>query len=84
MDDSKANQDVFSGDKYAENYRKGRPLHPYSLGDAILKYLRIKVYFDYVVVKLVKEIAFLCSDMKNSSQVLLNSLLTSDVAQANL
>ena len=81
MDDSKANQDVFSGDKYAENYRKGRPLHPYSLGDAILKYLRIKVYFDYVAVN---EVAFLCSDVKNSSQVLLNSPLTSDVAQANL
>ena len=43
MDDSKANQDVFNGDKYAENYRKGRPLHPKSLGDAILKFLRIKV-----------------------------------------
>jgi len=43
MSDSKSNQDVFSGDNYAENYRKGRPLHPKSLGDAILKFLRMKV-----------------------------------------
>ena len=43
MDDVKSNQDVFSGDKYAENYRKGRPGHPKSLVDAILKFLRVKV-----------------------------------------
>ena len=50
MDDVKSNQDVFSGDKYAENYRKGRPGHPKSLADAIIKFLRFKVFLKIEVV----------------------------------
>ena len=42
-EDVKSNQAVFDGDKYAEDYRKGRPDHPKSLIDAILAFLRIKV-----------------------------------------
>ena len=50
MDDLKSNQDVFSGDKYAENYRKGRPGHPKSLADAFIKFLRFKVFLKIEVV----------------------------------
>ena len=45
MGDSHENNAVFSGSQYAENYRKGRPGHPKSLVDAILKFLRVKVQF---------------------------------------
>ena len=43
MADFKSNQSVFQGDKYAQDYRKGRPNHPECLVDAILAFLRIKV-----------------------------------------
>ena len=42
-DDSTENKQVFEGDKYAEDYRKGRPKHPESLINAVLHFLRLKV-----------------------------------------
>ena len=42
-DDSTKNKQVFEGDKYAEDYRKGRPKHPESLINAVLHFLRLKV-----------------------------------------
>jgi len=41
-DDSTKNKQVFEGDKYAEDYRKGRPKHPESLINAVLHFLRLK------------------------------------------
>jgi len=41
-DDSTENKQVFEGDKYAEDYRKGRPKHPESLINAVLHFLRLK------------------------------------------
>ena len=42
-DDATKNKEVFEGDKYAEDYRKGRPKHPESLINAVLDFLRLKV-----------------------------------------
>ena len=42
-DDSTKNKQVFEGDKYAEDYRKGRSKHPESLINAVLHFLRLKV-----------------------------------------
>jgi len=41
-EDSAKNKQVFEGDKYAEDYRKGRPKHPESLINEILNFLRLK------------------------------------------
>ena len=41
-DDASKNKEVFEGNKYAEDYRKGRPKHPESLINAILNFLRLK------------------------------------------
>lgn len=38
--DVKANEKVFKGSNYADDYRKGRPKHPESLMEAILNFLR--------------------------------------------
>ena len=43
MTDVIENNAVFSGSKYAENYRKGRPTYPSSLIEAILEFLNEKV-----------------------------------------
>ena len=45
MSDITENNAVFSGTNYAENYRKGRPIYPLSLIEAILKFLKEKVSF---------------------------------------
>ena len=42
VEDSSKNKQVFEGDKYAEDYRKGRPKHPEALIEAILNFLRLK------------------------------------------
>jgi hypothetical protein len=53
MTDSVENNAVFSGTNYAENYRKGRPIYPSSLIEAIVKFLNEKVtliiYKKYII-----------------------------------
>ena len=43
MTDVLENNAVFSGSKYAANYRKGRPTYPLTLIEAILEFLNEKV-----------------------------------------